>query len=171
MIRNVTDIISLTSTQNLSTTESVSKNQFSHRDDFSNLTSSFSSIKEAAQPSVSDIFEDDEESWTFTPEEMNMILEADAKIDHDNMLNAIRQSAAEAMVYRQEELLLDKRFVAAEQAILSHNLHTHTIPHSYKTAMSSVNAAEWSKAIDIEFNELQRLKTWDRVNISPHRLS
>ena len=171
MIRNVTDIISLTSTQNLSTTESVSKNQFSHREDFSNLTSSFSSIKEAAQPSVSDIFEDDEESWTFTPEEMNMILEADAKIDHDNMLNAIRQSAAEAMVYRQEELLLDKRFVAAEQAILSHNLHTHTIPHSYKTAMSSVNAAEWSKAIDIEFNELQRLKTWDRVNISPHRLS
>ena len=171
MIRNVTDIISLTSTQNLSTTESVSKNQFSHREDFSNLTSSFSSIKESAQPSVSDIFEDDEESWTFTPEEMNMILEADAKIDHDNMLNAIRQSAAEAMVYRQEELLLDKRFVAAEQAILSHNLHTHTIPHSYKTAMSSVNAAEWSKAIDIEFNELQRLKTWDRVNISPHRLS
>ena len=155
MIRNVNDIISSTSTQNLSTTESVSKNQFSHREDFSNLTSSFSSIKEAAQPSVSNIFEDDEESWTFTPEEMNMILEADAKIDHDNMLNAIRQSAAEAMVYRQEELLLDKRFVAAEQAILSHNLHTHTIPHSYKTAMSSVNAAEWSKANDIEFNELQ----------------
>ncbi len=102
MIRNVTDIISSASTQNLSTTESVSKNQFSHREDFSNLTSPLSSIKEAAQPyfpSVSDIFGDDEESWTFTPEEMNMILEADAKIDHDNMLNAIRQSAAEAMVY------------------------------------------------------------------------
>ena len=171
MIRNVTDRISSTSTQNLSTAESVSKNQFSHREQFSNPTSSSSSIKEVGQPLVSDIFGDDEESWTFTPEEMNMILEADAKIDHDNMLNAIRQSAAEAMVYRQEELLLDKRFVAAEQAILSHNLHTHTIPHSYKTAMSSVNAAEWSKAIDIEFNELQRLKTWDRVNISPHRLS
>jgi hypothetical protein len=54
---------------------------------------------------------------------MNMILEADAKFDHDNMLKA--------MVYHQEELLLDKRFVAAEQAILSHNLHTHTIPHSH----------------------------------------
>ena len=138
MIRNVNDTISSTSTQNLSTTESVSKNQFSHREVYP--TSSFSSIKEAAQPSVSDIFEDDEESWTFTPEEMNMILEADAKIDHDNMLNAIRQSAAEAMVYREEELFLDKRLVAAEQAILSHNQHTHTIPHSYKTAMSSVNA-------------------------------
>ena len=55
-----------------------------------------------------------------------MILEVDAKIDHDNMLNAIRQSAAEAMVYRQEELLLDKRFVAAEQ-----NLHTHTHTHTH----------------------------------------
>jgi hypothetical protein len=54
-----------------------------------------------------------------------MIMEVDAKIDHDNMLNAIRQSAAEAMVYRQEKLFLDKRFVTAEQAILSHNLHTH----------------------------------------------
>ena len=98
-------------------------------------------------------------------------MDVDAKIDHDNMLNAFRQSAAEAIVHRQEELLLDKRFIAAEQAILSHNLHTHKIPHTYKTAMSSVNAAEWSKAIDIEFNELQRLKTWDRVNISPRRLS
>ncbi len=71
---------------------------------------------------------------------------------------------AEAIVHRQEELLLDKRCVAAEQAILSHNLHTHKIPH--KISLSSVNAAEWSKAIDIEFNELQRFKTWDRVNIS-----
>ncbi len=62
---------------------------------------------------------------------MNMIMEVDAKIDHDNMLNDIRKSAAEAMVHRQEELLLDKRFVAAEQAILSHNLHTHKIPHTY----------------------------------------
>ncbi len=73
------------------------------------------------------------------------------------------------MVHRQEELLLDKRFVAAEQAILSHNLHSHTIPHSYKTAMSSARAAEWSKAIDIEINELQRQKTWE--DISSHRLS
>jgi hypothetical protein len=48
------------------------------------------------------------------------------------------------IVQRQEELLLDKRFVAAEQAILSHNLHTHTIPHTYKTAMFSANAAAWS---------------------------
>jgi hypothetical protein len=55
-----------------------------------------------------------------------MIMEVDAKIDHDNMLNAFRQSAAEAIVYRKEELFLNKRFVAAEQAILSHNLHTHT---------------------------------------------
>jgi hypothetical protein len=54
-------------------------------------------------------------------------MEIDAKINHDNMLNAFRQSDAEAMVHhRQEELLLDKRFVAAEQAILSKNLHTHT---------------------------------------------
>ena len=89
MIRNVTDRISSTSTQNLSTAESVSKNQFSHREQFSNPTSSSSSIKEVGQPLVSDIFGDDEESWTFTPEEINMILEADAKIDHDNMLNAI----------------------------------------------------------------------------------
>jgi hypothetical protein len=63
------------------------------------------------------------------------------------------------MVYREEELSLDKRFVAAEQAILSHNLHTHTTPHSYKAAMSSARAAEWSKAIDTEINELQRQKT------------
>ena len=103
---------------------------------------------------------------------MNMILEANAKIDHDNMLNAIlRQSAAEAMVHREEELSLDKRFVAAEQAILSHNLHTHTIPHSYKTAMSIARAAEWSKAIDTEINELQRQKTWEAVKISVHGLS
>ena len=87
------------------------------------------------------------------------------------MLNAFRQSAAEAMVHRQEELNLDKRLVTAQQAILSHNMHTHKIPHTYKTAMSSVNEAEWSKAIDSEINELQRFKTWDRVNISTHRLS
>ena len=171
MIRNVTDRISSTSTQNLSTAESVSKNQFSNREQFSNPTSSSSSIKEVGQPSVSDIFGDDEESWTFTPEEINMILEADAKIDHDNMLNAIRRSAAAEMVYREEELALDKRFVAAEQAILSHNLHTHTTPHSYKAAMSSARAAEWSKAIDTEINELQRLKTWEAVKISAPGLS
>ncbi len=171
MIRNVHDIVSSTSTQNPSTAEIYSKNQFSHREDLANSKSLPSSIKEAAQPSVSDIFGDDEESWTFTAEEMNMIMEVDAKIDHENMLHDIRKSAAEAMVHRQEELLLDKRFMAAEQVILSHNLHTHKIPHTYKTVMSSVNAAEWSKAIDIEFNELQRLKTWDRVDISPHRLS
>ena len=141
--------------RHLHTAESVSKNQFSHREQFSNPTSPSSSIKEVAQPSVSDIFGDDEENWTFTPEEMNMILEADAKIDYDNiMLNAIRQSAAEAMVHHEEELSLDKRFVAAEQAILSHNIHTHTLPHSYKTAMSIARAAEWSKAIDTEINEL-----------------
>ncbi len=75
------------------------------------------------------------------------------------------------MVHREEELLLDKHFVAAEQAILSHNLHSHTIPHSYKTAMSSTRAAEWSKAIDIEINELQRQKTWEAVKISPHGIS
>ena len=95
-----------------------------------------------------------------------MIMEVDAKIDHDNMFNDIRQSTVEAMVHRQEELLLDKRFAAAEQAILSHNFHA-----THKTATSSVNAAEWSNAIDIECNELQRLKTWDRVDISTHRLS
>jgi hypothetical protein len=157
MIRNVTDMTSLTSTQNLSTAESDSKNRSPFRENFSTPPSS--SIKKAAQPSISDIFGDDEESWTFTTEEMNMIMDVDAKIDHADMLNAFRQSAAEAIVQRQEELLLDKRFVAAEQAILSHNLHTHTIPHTYKTAMSS------------EINELQRFKTWDRVNFSPHRLS
>jgi hypothetical protein len=169
MIRNVTDRISSTSTQNLSTAESVSKNQFSNREQFSNPTSSSSSIKEVGQPSVSDIFGDDEESWTFTAEEINMIMEVDAKIDHDNMLNALRQSAAEAMVHHEEELLLDKRSVAAEQAILNHNLHSHTV--SYKTAMSSARAAEWSKAIDTEINELQRQKTWEAVKISAHALS
>jgi hypothetical protein len=171
MIRNVHDIVSSTSSQNASTAESDSKNQLSHREDLANPTSSPFSIKEAAQPSASDIFGHNEEIWTFTAEKMNMIMEVDAKIDHDNMLNRIRQSTAEVMVHRQKELLLDKRFVAAEQAILSHNLHTHKIPHTYNTAMSSVNAAEWSKAIDIEFNELQRLKAWDRVDISPHCLS
>jgi hypothetical protein len=69
------------------------------------------------------------------------IMEVNAKIDHDNMVNAFRQSVAEAIIQRQEELLLDKHFVAAEQAILSHNLRTHTIPQTYKTAMSSANAA------------------------------
>jgi hypothetical protein len=169
MIRNVTDIISSTSTKNLRTAESDFKNWFPHRENFSNPTSSSSSIKVAALPPVSDILGDDEESYIFTAEELNMILEVNAKIDHENMLNAFRQSAGEAMVHRQEELHLDKRFVAAEQEdILS---HTHTIPHTYKTAMSSVNAAEWSKAIDTEINELQGFKTWDRLNISPHRLS
>ncbi len=62
---------------------------------------------------------------------MNMIMKVDAKIDHENMLNAIGQNATEAIVHRQEELLLDKRFVAADQAILSHILHTHKIPHTY----------------------------------------
>ena len=47
------------------------------------------------------------------------------------MLHAFRQSVAETIVHRQEELLLDKRFVAADQAILSHILHTHKIPHTY----------------------------------------
>ena len=169
MIRNVTDSTLLTSTQNPSTAESDFKNRSPFRETFS--ISPSSSIKEAAQPLISDIFWDDEESWTFTAEEMNMIMDVDAKIDHADMLNAFRQSAAEAIVQRQDELLLDKRFVAAEQAILSHNLHTHTIPHTYKTAMSSANAAAWSTAIDVEINELQRFKTWDRVNFSPHRLS
>ncbi len=48
---------------------------------------------------------------------------------------------------------------------------THKIPNTYKTAMSSVNSAEWSKDIDIKINELQRLKTSEVVKISPHRLS
>ena len=86
MIRNVHDIVSSTSSQNPSTAEIYSKKQFSNREDLANSTSPPSSIKEAAQPSVSDIFEDDEESWTFTAEEMNMIMEVDAKIDHDNIL-------------------------------------------------------------------------------------
>ena len=88
MIRNVHDIVSSTSSQNPSTAEIYSKNQFSHGKDLANPTSPPSSIKEAAQPSVSDIFGDDEERWTFTAEEMNMIMVVDAKIDHDNMLNA-----------------------------------------------------------------------------------
>jgi hypothetical protein len=133
MIRNVTDMTSSTSTQNPSTAESDFKNQFPHRENFSNPTSLSSSIEEAALPSIGD----DEESCIFTAEELNMIMEVDAKIDHDNMLNAFRESDAEAMAHRQEELLLDKRFVAAEQAILSHNLHTDTIPNTYKTAMSN----------------------------------
>jgi hypothetical protein len=44
---------------------------------------------------------------------------------------------------------------------------THKIANTYKT----VNAAEWSKDIDIKINELQRLKTWEVAKISPHSLS
>jgi hypothetical protein len=102
-----------------------------------------------------------------------MIMEVDAKIDHDNMLNAFRQSAAEAIVHCENELLLDKRFVAAEEAILKHNLHTHKIPHTYKTAISSVEAAEWSNAIDTEINftttkdmgSSENLCSWSLMNI------
>jgi hypothetical protein len=168
MIRNVHDLVSSTSSQNPS---SDFKKRFPYKENFSNSTSPLTSIKEAAIPAKSDIFEDDEDSWTFTAEELNMIMEVDAKIDHDNMLNAFRQSAAEAMVHRQEELLLDERFVAAEQAILKNNLRTHTIPHTYKTAISRVKAAERSNAIDTEINELQRQKTWKAVKISAHGLS
>ncbi len=51
-------------------------------------------------------------------------------------------------VHRQEKFLLDKCFVAAEQAILSHNLLTHKTLNTYRTTMSCVIAAEWSKAFD-----------------------
>ena len=88
MIRNVHDLVSLTSTQNLSTAESDSKNQFYHRNDFSHPTSPPSSTKEAAIPSVSGIFEDDEESWTFTDEELNMIMEVDVI---DTEINELQQ--------------------------------------------------------------------------------
>ncbi len=87
---------------------------------------------------------------------MNKIMKVGAKIEHDRILNAFWQSAAEAVVYRQEELLFDKRFLAAEQAILSYNLLIN-IPNIYKTAIFSVNAAKWSKAIDTKINELQWL--------------
>jgi hypothetical protein len=84
-------LISSTSTQNPSTAESDFKNWFPRRKDFSNPTSPSSSIKEAALPSVSDIFGDDEESCIFTAEELNIkIMEGDAKIDHDNTLNIFR---------------------------------------------------------------------------------
>jgi hypothetical protein len=105
-----------------------------------NLISPTSSIKEVPLPSVSDVFGDDEKR--LTEEEMNMIMEVNAKIDHDRMLNGFQKSTAEEIVYRQEELFLGKRFVAAEQAILSHNFLTQKIPNTYKTTMSSVNAAE-----------------------------
>ena len=87
MIRNTHDVVSSTSSQNLSTAESDSKNQFSHREDFSPISPP-SSTKEAAIPSVSDIFEDDEESWTFTDEELNMIMEVDAI---DTEINELQQ--------------------------------------------------------------------------------
>jgi hypothetical protein len=96
---NVTDIISSTSTQNPSTAESDSKNWFPHREDFSNPTSPSSSIKEAAHPLVSDIYEDDEESCIFTAEELNVIMEVDAKIDHDNMLNAFFDKVLQKQYY------------------------------------------------------------------------
>ena len=76
-------MLSSTSSQNASTAESDFKNRFPHKENFSKSTSPISSIKEAALPTVSDIFGDDEESRTFTAEEMNMIMEVDAKIDHD----------------------------------------------------------------------------------------
>ena len=101
MIRNVNDMISSTSAQNSSAAESNFRNRFPHRNFFSNPTSQTSSIKEIPLPSVSYIFGDDEER--LTEEVINMIMEVDAKIDHDNMLNALRQSAAEAIVHREEE--------------------------------------------------------------------
>ncbi len=48
------------------------------------------------------------------------------------------------------------------------SIHTH-IPHSHKTVMSSVKAADWSKAIDTEINKLQRQKTWEAVKTLPKR--
>ena len=38
-------------------------------------------------------------------------------------------------------------------------------PKTYKAAMSSVNAAEWLKAIDTEIAALQQYKTWEVVKI------
>jgi hypothetical protein len=90
------------------------------------------------------VFGDDE--YTLTEEEMNMIIAADAKIDHDRTLNAFRHIAAE-IVHYQEELRFDKRCVAAEQAILSHNLLTHKTLNKYKTAMSRVNGTEIQRSM------------------------
>ncbi len=101
-----------------------------------------------------------------------MIDAVDAKIESDRIIE-IRQEtqrlqdiARHAIAYYQRDLLFDKQFVAAEQAIFSHITHT-----SYKTIIPSVNAAEWSKAIDTVIDELQQLKRWKGVNISTHCLS
>jgi hypothetical protein len=46
--------------------------------------------KEAALISVSDIFGDNEESFTLTDEELNMIIDVDAKIDHKRFVNTLK---------------------------------------------------------------------------------
>jgi hypothetical protein len=84
-----------------------------------------------------------------------MIMDVDAKIDHDNVLNAFRQSAAEAMVHRQEELLLDKRFVAAEQAILSHNLHTRIHIKLLCPALMLQSSQKSLISISMSYNDLK----------------
>ncbi len=49
------------------------------------------------------MFGDDEN--TLTEEEMNKIIAADTKIDHDRTLNVFRQIAAESIAHHQDELL------------------------------------------------------------------
>ncbi len=62
-------------------------------------------------------------------------------------------------------------FVAVEEAILRHKMLIRQNLSTYKTTMSSVNAAEWLKAIDTEVDKLQQLKTWEAVKISSYGLS
>ncbi len=87
-------------------------------------------------------------------------MEVDAKIDHDHILNAFRQSAAEAIIYRQNELLLDKRFVAAEQAILSHNLLTNKISNTHTKllclALMLQNGPKLLIRNSMSYNDLKR---------------
>ena len=118
MIRNVTDKISSTYSQNPSNAENDFRNRLSHLQNLSNSSAQTSSIKEAVLLSVSDVFGDDED--ILTAEKMNMIIAADTKIEHHRII-VLQQIAAEAIAHYREELRFDKRFVAAEQAILSHS--------------------------------------------------
>jgi hypothetical protein len=54
-----------------------------------------------------------------------MIMEVDAKIDHEHMLNAFRLSATEAIVHHQAELHLDKR-LWRQSKLFSATIYIHT---------------------------------------------
>ncbi len=62
--------------------------------------------------------------------------------------------------------------MAAEEGMLiRHNMLIQQTSSQYINNMSSADAVEWLKAIDIEIDQLQRQKTWEGVKIAAHGLS